>query len=156
MFFNIFFVGLLVWAAICAILISVADFRRRIIPDAYLFPLMLIALLLIAFYGWPINLTDAAIGATFGYLMSAFVGFVFDWHIRKKDPDTIAPIGLGDIKLIGIGGLWLGTNGLGIALVLACAGGILWARIKKQKYIPFGPFFIIGAILSLIINSILL
>lgn len=156
MFFNIFFVGLLVWATICAILISVADFRRRIIPDAYLFPLMLIALLLIAFYDWPISLTDAAIGATFGYLVSAFIGFIFDWRIRKKNPDAIAPIGLGDIKLIGIGGLWLGASGLGIALVLACAGGIVWARIKKQKYIPFGPFFIIGAILSLITGSILL
>lgn len=156
MFFNIFFIGLLVWAAICATLVSVADFRRRIIPDAYLFPLMLSGLLLIAFYGWPTSMVEAAIGATFGYLMSAFVGFVFDWRIRKKNPDATPPIGLGDIKLIGVGGLWLGVNGLGVALVIACVSGILWARIKKQKYIPFGPFFIIGAILALIINAILL
>ena len=156
MFFNILFIGLLVWAAICAVLISVADFRRRIIPDAYLFPLILIGLLLIAFFGWPVSVIDAAIGATFGYLMSAFVGFVFDWHIRRKNPDTIAPIGLGDIKLISVGGLWLGANGLGLALIIACIGGIGWARIKKQKYIPFGPFFIIGAILALIANLILL
>lgn len=156
MFFNIFFIGLLVWAAICAILISVSDLRRRIIPDVYLFPLILIALLLIGFYDWPIGLIDAAIGATFGYLMSAFVGFVFDWHIHRKNPDSLSPIGFGDIKLISVGGLWLGANGLGLALIIACIGGAIWARIKKQKYIPFGPFFIIGALLALIANSILL
>ena len=156
MFFNIFFIGLLVWAAICAILISITDLRRRIIPDVYLFPLILIALLLIGFYDWPISLTDGAIGATFGYLMSAFVGFVFDWRIRKKDPDSLSPIGFGDIKLISVGGLWLGASGLGLALVIACIGGAIWARTKKQKYIPFGPFFIIGALLTLITNSILL
>lgn len=156
MFFNIFFIGLLVWAAVCAILISVSDLRRRIIPDVYLFPLILIALLLIGFYDWPIGLIDAAIGATFGYLMSAFVGFVFDWQIRRKNPDSLSPIGFGDIKLISVGGLWLGANGLGLALIIACIGGIVWARIKKQKYIPFGPFFIIGALLALIANSILL
>lgn len=156
MFFNIFFIILLLWAAICATLISIADFRRRIIPDAYLFPLILTGLLLIAFYNWPISLTDAAIGATFGYLMSALVGFVFDWHIHRKTPDAVAPIGLGDIKLICVGGLWLGANGLGIALVIACIGGIIWARIKKQKYIPFGPFFIAGTVLALFTNLFLL
>ena len=156
MFLNIFFIGLLVWAAICAILISVTDFRRRIIPDAYLFPLMLSGLLLIAFFNWPTTITDAAIGATFGYLMSAFVGFIFDWQIRKKNPDTFPPIGLGDIKLIGVGGIWLGANGLGLALVIACVAGILWALIKRQKYIPFGPFFVIGGILALLANTFLL
>ena len=156
MFFNIFFIGLLVWASICAIFISIADFRRRIIPDAYLFPLILTGLLLIAFFDWPVSIANAAIGATFGYLMSAFVGFVFDWHIRKKSPNATTPIGLGDIKLISVGGLWLGTNGLGLALIIACIGGIVWARKKKQKYIPFGPFFIIGGILALLANTFLL
>lgn len=156
MFFNIFFTVLLVWASICAIMISVSDFRRRIIPDAYLFPLMLSGLLLIAFFDWPISIPDAAIGATFGYIMSALVGFLFDWQIRKKNPDAITPIGMGDIKLIGIGGLWLGANGLGVALIIACVSGMIWSLIKHQKYIPFGPFFIIGGILALIANTFLL
>ena len=156
MFFNIFFIGLLVWAAVCAVLISITDFKRRIIPDVYLFPLILIGVLLIAFFGWPTSLTDAAVGATFGYLMSALVGFIFDWRIRKKNPEITAPIGLGDIKLISVGGLWLGTNGLGLALVIACIGGIAWARAKKLRYIPFGPFFISGSILALLANTFLL
>ena len=156
MIFYIFFIFLLACALACATLISVADFRRRIIPDTYLFPLMLIGLILIVFFDFPIGIRDAVIGATFGYAMSALIGFIFDYLIRRKNPDITPPIGMGDIKLIGVGGLWLGTTGLSVALVIACATGAIWARIQKQKYIPFAPFFILGGILSLIAKLFLL
>ena len=152
----IFFILLLAAAAWCALHITIADFRRRIIPDAYLFPLMLTGLLLIAFYSFPLDLTNAAIGATFGYALSAVVGFTFDTIIRRRTPDATPPIGMGDIKLIGIGGLWLGTSGLASALVVACITGAIWARIKHQQFIPFAPFFILGGILSLIAKLFLL
>ncbi|MBO5946758.1 MAG: prepilin peptidase [Alphaproteobacteria bacterium] len=156
MIFNIFFILLLIGAIACALLISVADFRRRIIPDAYLFPLMLIGLILIVFFGFPVGIRDAVIGATFGYTMSAIIGFAFDYFIRRRTPDAIPPIGMGDIKLIGVGGLWLGTSGLSMALIVACITGAMWARTKKQKFIPFAPFFLLGGILSLISTAILL
>lgn len=152
----IFFIILLVMAAILSILISVTDFRRRIIPDAYLFPLMLIGLTLIAFYSFPITLQSAVIGGAFGYLMSAIIGAVFDYKLTKQNPDACAPIGMGDIKLLGVGGMWLGTNGLAIALIIACILGTLWAKNKNQKYIPFAPFFFIGGFLSFITNLFLL
>ena len=152
----IFFIILLVIAAILSILISVTDFRRRIIPDAYLFPLMLIGLTLIAFYSFPITLQSAVNGGGFGYLMSAIIGAVFDYKLTKQNPDACAPIGMGDIKLLGVGGMWLGTNGLAIALIIACILGTLWAKNKNQKYIPFAPFFFIGGFLSFITNLFLL
>ena len=156
MIFYIFFILLLVGAIGCATLISIADFLRRIIPDAYLFPLMLIGLILITFFGFPIDMRNAVIGATFGYAMSAIIGFVFDYFIRRRTPDATPPIGMGDIKLIGVGGLWLGTNGLALALIIACITGAIWARAKNQKFIPFAPFFLLGGILSLIANLFLL
>lgn len=156
MFFTIFFIFLLLAAITCATLLSITDFRRRIIPDAYLFPLMLIGLTLVVFYGWPIRVTDATIGAVFGYILSTTIGFIFDWHMRRKDSNAIVPIGMGDIKLISIGGLWMGTTGLSIALFIACIGGAIWARTQNQRYIPFGPFFVIGAILSLLVITFLL
>ena len=156
MIFNIFFWLLLLGAAACAVLISVTDFRRRIIPDAYLFPLMLIGLILVTFFNFPVGIHGAVIGATFGYLMAAFIGFAFDYFMRKRDTNADTPIGMGDIKLMGVGGLWLGTSGLSVALIIACISGAIWARAKKQKYIPFAPFFIIGGILSLIGNLFLL
>lgn len=150
MIFNIFFWILLLSAAICATLISVTDFRRRIIPDAYLFPLMLIGLILVTFFNFPIGISDAVIGATFGYLMATLIGFIFDYFIRKQSRNADTPIGMGDIKLIGVGGLWLGTTGLSVALIITCISGAIWAHSKNQKYIPFAPFFVIGGILSLI------
>lgn len=156
MFSYIFFAFLLASAATCAILISVSDFRRRIIPDAYLFPLMLIGLILIAFYSFPLPLPDAVIGASFGYIMSATIGWTFDAILHARNPKSDTPIGMGDIKLLGVGGLWLGVSGLSIALIVACILGVLWARHHNQRFIPFAPFFFIGGFLSLITNLFLL
>ena len=135
--------------------IGVADMRRRIIPDAYLFPLMIIGAIITTFFPWPHDIAAGVIGMTFGYIMAAVIGLVFARIISRHDPHADAPIGMGDIKLIAVGGLWCGPTGLAIGLVLACIFGATWAYRKKQKFIPFAPFFIIGGILSLIITAFL-
>lgn len=152
----IFFIILLAVALICGIKISISDFRNRIIPDAYLFPLLLSGLTLITFYNFPISISSGTFGAIFGYTLSAIIGFTFDYIIRRRTPNAIPPIGLGDIKLIAVGGLWLGINGLAFALIIACITGAIWGHCKKQKFIPFAPFFLLGGFLSLIINLFLL
>ncbi len=136
--------------------ISVADMRRRIIPDGYLFPLMIIGMIILSFFSWPIGIQIGVIGMAFGYIMAAIIGLVFDKIITHRDPTATAPIGMGDIKLIAVGGLWCGPTGLAITLVFACIFGAAWAYRKKQKFIPFAPFFIIGGILSLIIIAFLI
>lgn len=155
MIFNIFFSLLIATAIWLAIMISRADLRRRIIPDAYLFPLMLIGLILITFYSFPTDISNAVIGATFGYIMATIIGILFD-KLQKNKNTPYPPIGMGDIKLIGVGGLWLGTNGLGLALIFACLIGAIWARFNQQKYIPFAPFFLIGGFLSFLTGLFLL
>lgn len=146
----IFLILLLLGALTLSTLISIADFRRRIIPDVYLFPLMLIGLILVTFYRFPIDIANGVIGASFGYALATIIGFLFDYNMRKHNKNTDIPIGMGDIKLIGVGGLWLGTNGLAIALIIACIFGAIWARTQKQRFIPFAPFFLMGGFLSLI------
>ncbi len=152
MIYNIFFIVLLAVAAICAWRICIADWRRRIIPDAYLFPLLLIGLAITHFFPWPTSPADGVIAAIFGYALAACVGFIFDVRQRHQNKSNVAPapIGMGDIKLMAAGGIWLGTVGLAVALIVACVAGIVWGLCRKQKYIPFAPFFIIGGILSLI------
>ena len=147
MIYDIFFIVLLATAIICAWQISVVDWRRRIIPDAYLFPLLLIGLVITNFFPWPITPGAGAIAGAFGYLLALVVGMVFE-HVSPQK--SIAPIGLGDVKLLGTGGIWLGPTGLASALIIACVAGIIWGLRRKQKYIPFAPFFICGGILSLI------
>ena len=156
MIWQIFFIILLAVALWCAWKISVADLRRRIIPDAYLWPLFLIGLLITNWWPWIIGPRMAATSAVFGYALAAGVGFIFDVIRRRTNPNAETPIGLGDIKLIATGGLWLGIQGLGLALIVACITGGAWARAKHQRYIPFAPFFVVGAILSLITMAFLL
>ena len=156
MIWQIFFIILLAVALWCAWKISVADLRRRIIPDAYLWPLFLIGLLITNWWSWIIGPRMAATSAVFGYALAAGIGFIFDVIRRRTNPNAETPIGLGDIKLIATGGLWLGIQGLGLALIVACITGGAWARAKHQRYIPFAPFFVVGAILSLITMAFLL
>lgn len=148
-FYNIFFWLLLVGAAWCAWQISVTDWRRRIIPDVYLFPLLLIGLIITTFFPWPTNIAESVIAATAGYILAALIGFIFE-KINKKHKKSDTPIGMGDIKLIAVGGIWLGATGMAGALIIACLTGMLWGRRNQQQFIPFAPFFVAGGILSLI------
>lgn len=151
-----FFVLLLLLALYLGYQISRADMRRRIIPDGYLFPLLIIGAIVVKFFPWTHDIGAGIIGMTFGYMLAAIIGLIFDKIMSKHNPSADAPIGMGDIKLISVGGLWCGPTGLAIALVLACIFGMAWAYRKKQRFIPFAPFFISGGILSLIIINFLL
>ncbi len=156
MFFFIFFIGLILAAITCVVAISRADFRRRIIPDAYLFPLLLIGLCMVVFFPYPVSMADAVVGAAFGYLMSLVVGVLFEKVACRRKNMDYPPIGMGDVKLMAVGGLWLGTTALAVALIIAGLVGGVWAYRKKQKYIPFAPFFFIGGFLSFVICYFLL
>lgn len=155
--FWAFFALLIITAIYLGWKIAKTDMRRRIIPDAYLFPLLIIGAILVTFFpAWPVNTSAAVIGMAFGYIMSAVVGLVFDRILQRRDPKSESPIGMGDIKLISVGGLWCGPTGLAIALVLACIFGAAWGFRKKEKFIPFAPFFVVAVFLSLIAITFLI
>ena len=101
---------------------------------------------------FPVTPSDGAIAAVAGYTLTSLIGLIFE----KFQPSQTPPIGMGDIKLISVAGIWLGSVGLAGALALACILGMIWGATKKQKYIPFGPFLIIGGILSLITITFLI
>ena len=136
--------------------IAVSDMRRRIIPDAYLFPLMIIGLITALYYPLVCDTGTAIIGMAFGYIMASVTGVIFDRILTKRNPKSETPIGMGDIKLIGVGGAWLGPMGLAGALIVACISGAIWAHKKHQKFIPFAPFFIFGGFLSWLAMAILI
>jgi leader peptidase (prepilin peptidase)/N-methyltransferase len=147
MIYYIFFSVVLIGAFFCAWRIGTTDFKRRIIPDVYLFPFLFAGLITATFFTWPITIADSVVGGAMGYCLGLIIGFVFE-RIRKHE--KYPPIGMGDIKLLGAGGIWLGTVGLSIAMGFACILAYLWNIRRKQKYIPFAPFFLIGGFLSFI------
>ena len=153
MIYYIFFTCVLIGAIFCAIRMATADFRRRIIPDVYLFPFLFAGLLTSTFFTWPVTIGDSVVGGAMGYCLGLIVGFVFE---KFKKNQKYPPIGMGDIKLLGAGGIWLGTLGLSIAMIISCVLGMIWNWRHREKYIPFAPFFLIGGFLSLIIIQFLL
>ncbi len=154
--FWAFFSLLIIGGLFLSFKIAQTDMRRRIIPDGYLFPLLIIGTIIVTFFPWPHPIENGVIGMAFGYIMAAIVGTVFDKILSRKSPNQTPPIGMGDIKLIATGGMWCGVFGLAIALIVACITGAIWAWAKHTRFIPFAPFFIVGGILSLIATTFLL
>ena len=147
MIYYIFFSLVLIGAIFCAYRMASTDLKRRIIPDVYLFPFLFAGLLTATFFPWPITIADSVVGGATGYCLGLIVGFIFE---RIKKGQKYPPIGMGDIKLLGAGGVWLGTLGLSIAMVISCVLACLWNCKKHEEYVPFAPFFLIGGFLSLI------
>ena len=125
--------------------ISIIDYKYYIIPLELSF-ITLIALLpniiistnsLFYIYGLLVGL---------GYLL--FI-YTITWAITKKEP-----LGLGDIQLIALLGLWLGPLKILITIFLsACIGIIYWIMLyfisgyEKNRKLPFGTFLSLSAII---------
>lgn len=107
----------------------------------------------------PINATLAIAGLVFGalsgwalaaQLASGAIGFAALWIVgeayrRLRGRDGI---GLGDAKLLGVAGIWLGVEALPTVLLAAAVGALVWVLIRAVlrqtapggEWIAFGPF----------------
>jgi leader peptidase (prepilin peptidase)/N-methyltransferase len=132
--------------AFCALLvvITLTDLERRVIPNAVLVAGAIVAVA-IAAVGDPSSLPDRAIaGAAAG-------GFLF--LVALLYPRGM---GMGDVKLAAVMGLYLG-RAVAPALLIGFAAGALvglaliarrGASARKQA-VPFGPFLALGGIVAL-------
>jgi len=75
-------------------------------------------------------------------------------------PFGAGAFGIGDVKLLaGVGLLAGGSRALGSVIVALFVGGIvivallLTRRIERRSYIPFGPFFILGALWAVLLRG---
>ncbi len=125
--------------------ISIIDYKYYIIPLKLSF-FTLLALLpniivstnsLFYIYGLLVGL---------GYLL--FI-YIITWIITRKEP-----LGLGDIQLIALLGLWLGPLKILITIFLsACIGIFYWIILyfirgyEKNRKLPFGTFLSLSAII---------
>jgi leader peptidase (prepilin peptidase)/N-methyltransferase len=146
-------VVLSVIALYCAGMIVYWDLKKRLIPDVFLFPLLLIGLLLCDRFFWiPGGVGHAIAAGVLGYA-AGFLLNIFFKAVRRSDAGH-DPIGMGDIKLLAAGGIWLGATGLSTALIIACLAGALWAWVRKQRFVPFAPFFFAGAAVAVAVALI--
>jgi len=137
---------LAVWLPLAAVLIAVAgiDLDHRIIPNKIVLPAAIWGLAAtIAFR--PDNVDDALIagGAAFTFLLLAALAYP-------------AGMGMGDVKLAGVMGIYLGSSVAPAMLVAFISGSLVGVLIivregrdARKKGVPFGPFLALGGLVGI-------
>ena len=135
----------------------VIDYKLQIIPNRLNLTMFEIGLVFAFLYGFSnvaisINMLLGMLAGGGIFLIITLLGGL----VYGKEA-----MGLGDVKLMGALGLYFGlTNIIIVSLVsfLICAIisiFLLATKIKKtDEYIPFGPFIVVGAFISIFVPSV--
>jgi len=109
----------LAWTLVCLALIDVVSMR---LPDLFTLPLLGAGLATVFLLpGRPI--LDHLAGAAAGYSFLAIIAWGYrSWRGAEG-------IGLGDAKLFGAAGAWLGWSPLPSVLLIACGGALAWVAV---------------------------
>ncbi len=137
--------GALVGAVVAGALAALAavDLRAMILPDALTLPL-LAAGLAAGLAGLGAAPETRAVGAVAGW--GALAGMSALWR-RARGVDGI---GLGDAKLAGAAGAWVGAWELATVMLVAAPAAAAVAAVRGgARPIPFGPFLALGVWLAL-------
>ncbi len=124
--------------------IAVEDFRHKRIPDLASLPLILIGLTLSG-RASGIPLADRLIGGGAGFLVLWAIGEVM-FRLRGAEA-----LGIGDAKLFGAAGAWLGWSALPAVLLIASIMGLAFAASRPgpmQRELAFGPWLAAGFVLN--------
>lgn len=128
------------------LLITLEDLRSFRVPNALSLPLMAAGLMLAWVFpyidGQATTFSDHLIGATAAFLFFSLLGEVV---FRRTGQEAL---GLGDAKLFGAAGAWLGWQALPMVLMIASLSGLCYALIVRSKKgssaVAFGPWISLG------------
>lgn len=134
--------------------VVVIDYKLQIIPNRLNLTMFEFGLVFTFLYGF----SDAAISINMLLGMLAGGGIFLAITLLGGLVYGKEAMGLGDVKLMGALGLFFGlTNIVIVALLSFLIGAILSVmlivlKIKKiDEYIPFGPFIVIGALITIFV-----
>jgi len=140
------------WMVAVTVVLSFVDLRSYRLPNRVLFPGTVVGLLLLAGGALP----DGRIGDMPEALLT---GLVYSVTLLIPALVTRGAIGMGDVKLAFLLGLFAGYNGwetalaaVVVAFLLAGAVGVVLLalrRITRHDHLPFGPFMVAGAWLAI-------
>jgi len=133
------------------VLLTATDLEQRRLPHLLLDPLIVACIVFV-----PFNPTVAPLEAIIGCAAALVFMGVLGLVIR----DGVA---LGDLYLVGALGLLLGWQGVFVAVFIggvlasvASLGLLVRRRVGMKSYIPFGPFLVAGAVITLLRDDRLL
>lgn len=132
------------------ILVFEIDLYKMIIPNRLNF-ILVGAHILFLLLGWSVSWRQAVGGAILGGGILFGIGYLCLIILKKEG------MGGGDIKLAFACGIYLGTERIlfGLLCSVYLAGFILlillmMKRVKRNQYIPYGPFLAAGFLISLL------
>jgi prepilin signal peptidase PulO-like enzyme (type II secretory pathway) len=133
------------------VLLSATDLEQRRLPHLLLDPLIAVAIGF-AFVNPSVTLLNAVIGAAAAVAFLGVLGLVIRSGVAMGDLYLVAPLGL----LLGWPGIFLAV--FVAALLSSVTSLVLLAsrRVGLKSYIPFGPFLVAGAVLTLLRDDHLL
>jgi leader peptidase (prepilin peptidase)/N-methyltransferase len=138
------------------LVITYIDLSHQIIPNVITLPGITLGLLCAATI-LPVGLLDSVLGALLGYgipwgLANAYL------LLRGRQG-----MGLGDAKLLAMIGAFLGWKPMLLTVMVGAGVGsvvglvlIALKRVRRDQYLPFGPFLALGAIVSLFFHQVVL
>ena len=131
------------------IIVTGTDLSHKIIPNTITYPGIIIGLIG-AVTVLPVGIVNSLLGIAVGGGLLWFLAWASPYLFGKEG------MGGGDIKLLAMIGAFLGwkpallTIMIGSLVGSVIGIGLMAARlIKRDEYIPFGPFLVVGAVLSL-------
>ena len=135
------------WLLVTVSIMAVIDCRELILPDS------LNALLAVGGIGQAVlighpDLTDAVLGATFGFFVLSAIAVLFR-RVRGIDG-----LGFGDQKFSAAAGLWIGWEAIAPMLLIASCSALIFLiirsaggwRFDRLVRLPFGPFLGLGTV----------
>ena len=156
--FTLLPLACLVGAAVLLAVLAVIDLRHYLLPNRYVFPFGLLGLIFHAGVGFTLlPLDQVVMGGLLGAGLLLAVRYGGNWYYKQES------LGLGDVKLMGAAGLWLGPQALTIALTLGALAGLVHglsvaafrAMTTRAPFsvarlvIPAGPGFIVGIVVMI-------
>ena len=144
------------WSSACyallfsaLLVVSVIDLSHQIIPDRITLPGIVLGLLCATMI-LPVGLLDSVLGALLG-------GGLL-WVLAWASPYLFGREGMGggDIKLLAMIGAFLGWKPVLLTIMVGALVGsvvgiglIAFKVMRRDQYLPFGPFLALGAVVSL-------
>lgn len=157
MWLNLIALVCLLGSVVLLVALSVCDLKTRLLPNKMVAGFAGLGVIFhFATKAHFVNIEGIVIGAALGFLTLYVIRAVAN-HYYEQDA-----LGLGDVKLMGAAGLWLGPDALMLAMALGAFAAMMHglidgfsiARRNKTKAdfsnlrVPAGPGFAIGIIFA--------
>ncbi len=128
------------------------DLDQRLLPDLLTLPVIPVALVYALSGANPLVGSELVLAVAAAILIPAVL-------FLPSIPFGVGAFGIGDVKLlVGVGLLAGGSRALGSVISALLVAGVVLVillaarRIGRRTYVPFGPFFILGALWAVLLR----